>query len=501
VIEDRASGRGHRYLVLASLMLATSIYATTMTIASVALPQIQGDLSASTEEIAWVITLNIVATAIATPPTGWIAARIGRKRLLLYSIAGFVLASLLCASATSLEELIVWRVLQGLLGAPLVPLSQAITLDTFPREQHGKATAIWSIGVMLGPILGPTVGGYLTDLYNWRYVFLVVIPFGVLSWFGTATFVQETERGRQSRFDFVGFLTLSIALAGLQLVLDRGQRLDWFDSREILGYAIAAGFGMYLFIAHSSTARASFIPLRIFADRNFSIGLLLMFVFGLLVFAPMVLIPLLLERYRGFPVTTIGFLLAPRGVGTMVAMLIVGQIVNRIDVRALLAIGFLGQTASTWMMAGFNLDVGMTEVFLANLLQGFGVGTLFVGLTVTTFATLAPELRTDGTAIFHLVRNIGSSIGVSSSVTVLARSAQINHAEMSQFVTQGNELARYGAIWPWDLATHTGLLAAEAEIERQAGMVAFVNSFWLMTLISLASLPLLALVRRPAAKP
>ena len=390
-----------RGLVLISVILATTLYATTLTIANVALPQMQGDLSASIDQIAWVLTFNIVATAIATPPTGWLAARLGRKRLLLGAIAGFTMSTLLCGFATSLPELIIWRTCQGLFGAPLVPLSQAITLDTFPREQHGTATALWGLGVMLGPILGPTVGGYMTELYDWRWVFFVVAPFGIIALLGCMAFVPEANRDPNRRLDWLGFIALSVAVAATQLMFDRGQRADWFESNEIVLWAVIAVLGFYLFIVHSLTAEHPFFDLHLFLDRNFVVGLLLMMVFGLLVFVPMVLIPTMLERLRGFPVLMIGLLLAPRGLGTMLAMIVCGRLVTRIDPRLLLAFGFLGQGVSTWMMSGFNLETGPSEVFWAALLQGFGVGMMFVPLTVLTFATLPPVMRTDASALFH----------------------------------------------------------------------------------------------------
>jgi DHA2 family multidrug resistance protein len=298
-----------RTLVLVSVILATTLYATTLTIANVALPQMQGDLSASIDQIAWVLTFNIVATAIATPPTGWLAARLGRKRLLVGAVLGFTVSTVLCGLAGSLPELILWRTCQGLFGAPLVPLSQAITLDTYPKRQHGTAMALWGVGVMLGPILGPTIGGYMTELYDWRWVFFVVAPFGVLALLGCMAFVPDTERQPGRRLDWFGFIALSVAVAATQLVFDRGQRLDWFESDEILLWAVLAALGYYLFVVHSLTAEQPFLDMRMFRDRNFVVGLILMFVFGLLVFVPMVLIPTMLERLNGYPVLMIGLLL------------------------------------------------------------------------------------------------------------------------------------------------------------------------------------------------
>jgi DHA2 family multidrug resistance protein len=340
----------------------------------------------------------------------------------------------------------------------------------------------------------------MTELYDWRWVFFVVVPFGVLALLGCAAFVPETGREPARRLDWFGFVVLSVAVAATQLMFDRGQRQDWFESREIVLWAVLAALGLYLFVVHSLTTPRPFFDLRMFLDRNFVVGLVLMTVFGLLVFVPMVLIPTMLERLRGFPVLLIGLLLAPRGLGTMLAMIVCGRLVARVDPRLLLALGFLAQGISTWMMSQFNLDTGPGQVFWAALLQGFGVGMMFVPLTVITFATLPVELRTDGSALFHLLRNIGSSIGISLAITYLARSAQHNRAELAEFASPLNEALRVpGLAGGWDLSSPAGLAAIELEINRQAAMIAYVNDFHIMTLLALAALPLILLVRRPAA--
>ena len=349
---------------------------------------------------------------------------------------------------------------------------------------------------MLGPILGPTVGGYMTELYDWRWVFFVVAPFGVVALLGCLAFVPETSRDPGRRLDWLGFAALSVAVAATQLMFDRGQRQDWFESREIILWAAIAALGFYLFVTHSLTTARPFFDLRMFLDRNFAVGLVLMAVFGLLVFVPMLLIPTMLERLRGFPVLMIGLLLAPRGLGTMLAMIVCGRLVTRIDPRLLLALGFLGQGMSTWLMSQFNLDTGPNEVFWAALLQGFGVGMMFVPLTMITFATLPVELRTDGSALFHLLRNLGSSIGIALAVTYLTRSTQHNRAELAEFASPLNEILRApGLFGDWDLSSQAGLAAIELEINRQASMIAYVNDFHVMTLLALAAMPLILLAR------
>jgi MFS transporter, DHA2 family, multidrug resistance protein len=349
---------------------------------------------------------------------------------------------------------------------------------------------------MLGPILGPTVGGYMTELYNWRWVFFVVAPFGVVALLGCLAFVPETRRHSGRPLDWFGFIALSVAVAATQLMFDRGQRLDWIESTEIMLWAAIALLGYYLFVAHSLTAAQPFLDLRMFRDRNFVVGLVLMFVFGLLVFVPMVLIPTMLERLSGYPVLMIGLLLAPRGIGNLIAMPVCGQLVTRVDPRLILATGFVCQGISTWMMSGFSLESGTAQVFWAGLLQGFAVGMMFVPLTVITFATLPVEFRTDGSAIFHLLRNIGSSIGISVAVTFLVRSTQHNRAELAEHASPFNEMLGYGG---WDLSSMGGLLAISREIDRQAAMIAYVNDFHIMTLLAFGALPLILLATRQRA--
>jgi DHA2 family multidrug resistance protein len=336
----------------------------------------------------------------------------------------------------------------------------------------------------------------MTELYNWRWVFFVVAPFGVLALFGCLAFVPEAGRQPKRRLDWFGFVTLSVAVAATQLVFDRGQRLDWFESDEILLWAFIAVVGYYLFVAHSLTAAQPFLDMRMFRDRNFVVGLILMFVFGLLVFVPMVLIPTMLERLSGYPVLMIGLLLAPRGIGNMAALIVCGRLVAHVDPRLILALGFVAQGVSTWLMSRFNLDTGTAEVFWAGLLQGFGVGMMFLPLSLITFETLPAALRTDGSAIFHLLRNVGSSIGVSLAVTYLVRSTQHNRAELAEFASPYTETL---SLRGFDLSSMGGLLAISREIDRQAAMIAYVNDFHIMTLLAFGALPLILLATRRRA--
>jgi DHA2 family multidrug resistance protein len=488
----------NRNMITVSIMLATIMQVVDMTIVNVALPHMQGNMAATQDQISWVLTSYIVAAAILTPLTGVLADKFGRKRLFAASVVGFTLASMLCGAATSLEQIVVFRVLQGALGAGLVPLSQAVLLDTYPREKHGSAMALWGLGVMVGPVLGPTLGGYLTEYYSWRWAFYINLPLGLLALLGILAFVPETNRIVKRGFDFFGFALLSIAIGSLQLMLDRGNLLDWFGSTEILIEAVCAGLALYLFLTHMFTAQKPFIEPGLFADRNFTAGLLLMFMVGVLLLATMALLPPFLQSLLGFPVLTAGYVIAPRGLGTMAAMLVVGRLVGRVDTRVLVLSGLALMAWSLWDMAAFTTDVGIEAIVYTGVIQGVGLGFIFVPLSAITFATLAPRYRNEGTAMFSLIRNIGSSIGISVVMTVLGREAQVNHAGLSESITPF-QAALHGPGVPaiWSLSTDVGLLALNGEVSRQALTIAYLNDFRFMMYATLAAAPLLLLLRPP----
>ncbi len=484
-----------RGLITVSIMLATVLQTLDMTIANVALPHMQGSMSATQDQIAWVLTSYIVAAAIMTPLTGFLAGRFGRKRLFIASVAGFTVASMLCGAATSLYELVLFRLLQGVFGAGLVPLSQAVLLDTYPRERHGSAMALWGVGVMVGPILGPTLGGYLTEFYNWRWVFYINVPFGALALLGILASVPETTPERDRPFDLFGFSLLGLAIGALQLMLDRGQTLDWFSSTEILAESALAALFLYLFLVHIFTARRPFVEPGLFRDRNFSVGLVFIFIMGVILLATLALLPPFLQNLMGYPVLTTGYVLAPRGVGTMIAMILVGRLNASVDLRGFILLG-LGLTAlSLWEMAGFTTDVSAWTVVRTGITQGLGLGFIFVPLSTITFTTLAPHYRNEGTAMFSLMRNIGSSVGISAMVTLLAHNLQINHAALSEALTPFNAALR-SAGRLWDPATASGAAALNAELTRQAATIAYLEDFRLMMWVTLLAIPLLLLVRR-----
>lgn len=489
------AGEPRRGLITASIMLATIMQAVDTTIANVALPHMQGSLSATREQIAWVLTSYIIAAAIMTPMTGFLAGRFGRKRLFLWSVAGFTLTSMLCGAATSLTELVLFRLLQGVFGAALVPLSQAVLLDTYPREKHGSAMAMWGVGVMVGPILGPTLGGYLTEFYNWRWVFYINLPVGLLALFGIFSFVSETERDRDRPFDLFGFALLSLAVGTLQLMLDRGQSLAWFSSTEIVVEAVVVGLFSYLFLVHMFTARQPFIEPGLFRDRNFSIGMFFIFIVGIILLASLALLPPFLQGLMGYPVLTTGYVLAPRGVGTMIAMMAVGRLSGKVDPRAMMLAGLLLTAYSLWEMARFTTEVSVGTLVSTGVTQGLGLGFIFVPLSTTTFATLAPRYRTEGTAMFSLVRNLGSGIGISAMMTLLSRNAQSNHAVFAEYMTPFN--GALDAVKPWDFTTAEGIAALNGEVTRQALSLAYLQDFRAMMWVTLLAVPLLLLLRVP----
>ena len=491
----RSSG-ALRGFITVSIMLATVMQALDTTIANVALPHMQGSLSATQDQISWVLTSYIVAAAIMTPPTGFLAARFGRKRLFAVAVGGFTLSSMLCGAATSLEEIVLFRLLQGAFGAALVPLSQSVLLDTYPKEKHGQAMAIWGVGVMVGPILGPTLGGYLTEMYNWRWVFYINMPVGILALLGILAFVPETTPDRKRGFDLFGFALLSLAIGALQLMLDRGETQDWFGSCEIIIEATAAGLFFYMFLAHILTADRPFLDLALFKDRNFSIGLVFIFVVGIILLATLALLPPFLENLMDYPVLTTGYVLAPRGAGTMVAMMLVGRLIGRVDTRWLILTGLSLTAVSLWEMTQFTTDIGVWTIVHTGMVQGLGLGFIFVPLTTSAFATLAPELRTDGTAMFSLMRNLGSSIGVSIVMTLLAQHTQANHAILAASATPFRAaLSKPWLPHAWDWTNTAGVTALSNAVTHQAATIAFLDDFALMMWVALLSVPLLLLMR------
>jgi DHA2 family multidrug resistance protein len=487
----------HRGMITVSIMLATIMQALDTTIANVALPHMQGSLQSSQDQISWVLTSYIVAAAIATPLAGWLCGRWGRKQIFLIAVAGFTVASALCGLADNLWQIVLARLLQGVFGAALVPLSQAVLLDINPKEKVGQAMAIWGAGIMVGPILGPMLGGWLTENANWRWVFYINLPVGMMAFYGIARYLPDA-RATPVKLDLFGFATLSLAVGLLQLFLDRGELLDWFSSAEIQLEAAGSLVALVFFVAHTWTSEeGSFLNRGLLHDRNFVTSVLFSFIVGMLLYATMALLPTLLQSLLGYPVIYTGEIMAPRGIGTMLAMITVGRLVQRVDLRVLMAVGFALTAFSLYQMTRMTLDMDSQLIVVSGFIQGMGIGFTFVPLSAAAFATLSPSLRNDGTPIYSLTRNIGSSVGISLVQTLLTEGAARAHAELAVDIHGGNQTLQ--ALPPaLNPASAAGLNLLNQEVTRQAAMMAYLDDFRIMMLITLLAMPLLVLIRKPA---
>jgi DHA2 family multidrug resistance protein len=490
-----------RTIITICVMLATLMQALDSTIANVALPYMQGTLSANSDQINWVLTSYVVAAAIMTAPVGWMSARFGTKNVLLVSLIGFTGTSMLCGIAGNIGEMVIFRFLQGVFGAALVPLSQSTLLNIYSPEKRGGAMAIWGMGVMLGPILGPTLGGYLTDIYNWRYVFFVNLPFGIAATFGIIAFMREDEDKKVPGFDWLGFGILAIALAGLQLALDRGETKDWFGSDEIIAETVLAVLGFYLFTVHMLTSNKPLLPKGIFTDRNMLSAMLMMFLVGLVLLSSSALLAPYLQKLSGYSVRSAGLEMAPRGFGTMAAMMICGRIGVRIDVRLQMLVGITLLLASLYWMTLWTPDVSSDWIITVIVIQGAGIGMVFMPLQLIAFATLSPALRGDGAAAMSLTRNIGMAIGTSVTGAIVTQMSQYEHAVLSYFVTPFSHVFTSGAMALVDPRTPHGAEMMNQMVDRQASIIGYGDAFKALMLSSVPCIFLLFLMRKPKAQP
>lgn len=489
----------HRGLLMVAVMGASVVQILDSTIANVAIPHMQTSLGATSESVNWVLTSYIIAAAVTIPITGWLADRIGRRRLFLWSVAGFILTSMACGAATSLTQMVIFRFLQGATGAFIGPLSQAVMLDINPPERHARAMAIWGMGIMIGPILGPVLGGILTEEANWRWVFYVNVPIGGATLALLWALLPNTPR-RDRPVDLFGFATLAIGLASLQLMLDRGAHEDWFASTEIwieAGISVAC---LWMFGVQMATARAPLFDRRMLADRNLLLGLFFMVVIGVVMFASMALLPPMLQRLFGWPVIDTGLILAVRGIGILFSMAIAGRLIGRIDARWLVGTGLAIAALSLWMMSRWSLAIGISDVVLTGLVQGLGMGLVFIPLNTMAFATIGPAYRTDGASLMNLFRSLGASIGISVVTTLLGVNAQTAHADLAAHVTSSTTgivdaatLDRFGTMGD------AAMVMLNQEVTRQAAMIAYIDDYWFMMWVTLAAVPLVILLRSPRA--
>jgi DHA2 family multidrug resistance protein len=489
------SANARRWLVTICAMTATIMQALDTTIANVALPYMQGSLSASMDQINWVLTSYIVAAAIMTAPIGWMADRFGRKTLFIICAAGFTVASVLCAAAQTIEQMVLFRLLQGMAGAALVPLSQSVMLDAYPPEERNKAMAMWGMGVMLGPIMGPTLGGWLTDNYSWHWVFLVNLPVGVFTVLGLLLFMKETDKQEHMRFDWFGFAALAVGIGSLQLMLDRGEQVSWFESREIWIETIVSAAGFYYFFAHSLTTKEPFINFALFKDRNYAAGVLFMFVIGVVLFSTMSLTTPFMQNLLGYPILTAGLLLGTRGLGTMFTMMIAPRLMKITEPRNLLLCGLLLMAATLYATIGYTTDTSPRTIIIVNVLQGIALGLLFVPVSSIAFATLSPQLRTGGAAMTTLLRNIGSSIGISMVIANLTSKTTYMHERLGEYVTPfNNALQMPDVASVLNLKTDAGKAMLDQIVTQQAAIIAYSNDFKLLMILCLLVVPLVALI-------
>jgi DHA2 family multidrug resistance protein len=484
----------NRPMVLASIMLATVLMALDQTIANVALPHIAGSVSASQEQVAWMLTSYIVTGAIITPLSGWLVGRFGRKRLLLVAVAGFIITSALCGAAQNLPQVVIFRILQGAAGAPLMPLSQALILDIYEPHERGPAMSVWSLGAMAAPIFGPLLGGWLTDVASWRWCFYINLPIGALALLGILTFVPDTPKDRGRPLDLIGFAFLSVAIASIQLALDRGQSAGWLGSPEIWTYAALAFLGVWFTIVHSITSKHPFVPIAVFRNGTFVAATVLSVLIAMMLFGAITLVPLLVQSVLGMTVIQAGMVSAPRGIGMVVSTLLAGRLVAAVGERRMMFFGILLFVFNFWRMGTFTLDTPQADIAISGFAQGMGSGFVFLPLATMAFNTLRSELLADAAAFGVLSRNLGASAGISLGLAIQANSAMGARAHLVEPYSPDNAImATLPA--PYSLSDPTGLAILSGAVDRQAAMLGYAQTFQIMAVLALLMAPLIFLVR------
>lgn len=478
-----------RALTFFSVVYAGSLAASAVTVANTVLPQMQGDLSAGIDQISWVVTASVVAGAIATPTTPWLATRFGAKQLFLMAILLFTVASVMVGLSGSLTEVVVWRIVQAATGAPIMALSQTFTLRTYRGKQRGPALAIWAIGLTLAWVLSPVFGAYMAEHHSWRFVFIGLAPFGLVGIVICTWFVPATERDAELRFDWLGFISLSVALCSLQFLLNRGQRLDWFESAEILLWAVVGAGALYVLVVHTVTTDKPFFRWQVFRDRNLAVGLVLTFAFSFVSLTPLVMIPTMLESLRGVEPLTIGYMLIPEGIAELIGLILVAPLIGRVDSRLLIVTGFLSYALGAWMMAQYNLQIGTQDVIVPLAIQGAALSFMWLPVFQMLYLTLAEEFQTEAASLVGLAFNLASSTGIAVSINLLTRTAQTSNEQLIANVVPTNELLRFPQYSAWDLGAQEGLASIQAEVAQQALMIGYVNVYWMLMWVCLAVVP------------
>lgn len=489
-----------RVMVLFAVISATTIYSSSILISSALLPKLQGAMGATQDEVSWTMTFNIVATAVVTPMTGWISERFGRRNTMVWCAVIFGVSTFFCGASSSLTELVFWRIIQGGAGAPLIPLGQAVLLDAYPRRQHNFIMAIFGMANMIGPSLGPNLAGEVSEALSWRWAFWMIVPVAVLTVVLCQFAIPTRAKRHSTRLDWSGFITLSIAIICVQLIFSRGQKLDWFDSTEIIVATFLSIITFYMFIVHCMTAKQPFVRLSLFRDRNYSLGMMLVFIFGMLNFAPVVLLPPLLQNHAGYPDTAIGLFIGWRGFGTLLGFF-VAMLTARIDARLMMMLGFFLQGYGGYQMMQFDLNVDQTSLAIWSIVQGAGIGVTWVPMTLVTFSTLPPETRAEAMAMYHLLRNFGSSLFISIAVAEIVRATGNNYARMVEYASPYNKVwGMPGGSGAWSIETIEGMAKFSNEITRQAVMLGNVNAFLMYSLIAFTAIPLCLFARMPKTK-
>lgn len=485
----------HKTLLTGAVMLAVLMQVLDSTIANVALPHMEASLGATHESITWVLTSYIIAAAMAIPLSGWLTGAIGIRRLFLLSIALFVGASMLCGVARTLPLMVAARVAQGAGGAFLGPLGQTIMLDINRPSEHGKAMSVYGMGVMVGPILGPILGGWLTENFDWRWVFYINVPVGLLSFAGMWALMPDST-AEPRRIDLVGWALIATALGAFQLMLDRGEHVDWFNSTESWIEAGIAASAFWVFGVHNVTARLPLFPMAILRDRNLMVGAVMILVIGLVQLSTIALLPSMLQILFGYPVLTTGLVLASRGIAVMISMWVASRVMHKVDTRLLIAIGMILIDVSLWQMSGWSSDMDWRPIVMNGMVQGLGLGFIFVPLTVLAYATVEPRYRADATGLYTLFRNTGGSVGIAIATAVFARNSQISHADLAAHVTPYNLPVDPTLLTAAGNAGEATMEVVNGVVSGQAAMIAYIDDFHMMMLAGIAALPLVLFLRR-----
>ncbi len=495
--EFRPSGLRLKLITIA-LILAPLLQVFDTSLISIALRHMQGSLSATQDQIAWVLTSYLIALAVMTPLWGAVSSIFGRKPLLLLSIVGFIVFSLLSGTSDTLTEIVIYRFVQGMFGAALIPLSQSSLLSIYPREDFGIAMGWWGVGIMFGPVFGPTLGGYITEYFNWRWVFYLNLPIGLMAFVMIALLVPRPGNNKKREFNYFGFVMLAITVGSLQFILDRGERLDWFSSPTIIVLALVAAGALWVFLVNSLTSKVPLVDPLIFRDTNYVFGIILRILFGVMLFGSLVLIPPFLQNQGGYPMIDSGIIMAARGAGAMFAALFVGHLMKIIDPRIVISFGMTLCALTMWQFSNYTQDINLTSVLINNFLQGIALSCFVIPVNTIAFSTMASEQRDAGTAFYSLLNNMGRSLGIALFASYLARNTQAAHSVLSELITPFGDGWRHGIVpEAWDMTSISGLRAINRMVTQQAELIAYIDDFRLLAIIIVVCLPAVLLMRNP----